>query len=265
MLVLFFFITFLVAWVFFITASLLSDNAQLSALSRLFIFMGVISPGLVAVFLTAITYGGEGVKLLIKKISFKDTKAMWYIFAVTFIAFIKGLAALVFFLLYKSWPQFGTTSWYVMLFAIAVSMWVQAGEEIGWRGYALPLMSKKFGLAMSGTLLGVIWAIWHLPLFYISAADTFNQSFPLYMLQVTGLSVIMAWLFWKVNGNLLPLMVFHAAINNTKDIVPSATMASASPFTLNASAIGWISVTLIWGVAFFAIYAMTRKPTATIS
>jgi hypothetical protein len=75
----------------------------------------------------------------------------------------------------------------------------------------------------------------------------------------------MAWLFWKVNGNLLPLMVFHAAINNTKDIVPSASKASASPFTLNASPIGWISVVLIWVVAFYVLYAMTRKPAATIS
>lgn len=265
MLILFFFIAFLVAWSFFVTASVISNNAQLSTLSHLLIFIGAISPGLVAIFLTAVTKGGEGVKLLINKISFKDTKVMWYIFAVTFIAFIKGLAALIFFLLYKSWPQFGTTSWYVMLFAIAVSMWVQAGEEIGWRGYALPLMSKKFGLAMSSILLGIIWATWHLPLFYITAADTFNQSFPLYLLQVTGLSVIMAWLFWKVNGNLLPLMVFHAAINNTKDIVPSASKASASPFTLNASPIGWISVALIWVVAFYVIYAMTRKPAATIS
>ena len=264
MLLLFFLIAFLVAWLLFITASLISNNAQLSTLSHVLIFIGAISPGLVAIFITAKTQGGEGVKLLIDKISFKNTSVMWYIFALTFIALIKGLAALVFFLLYNSWPQFGTTSWYVMLGAIAVSMWVQAGEEIGWRGYALPLMSKKFGLAMSSVLLGIIWAVWHLPFFYLEAADTFHQSFPLYLLQVTGLSVIMAWLFWKVNGNLLPLMVFHAAINNTKDIVPSASKASASPFTLNASPIGWISVALIWGVAFYVIYAMTRKPAATI-
>ena len=265
MLILFFVITFLVAWLFFITGSLISGNAHLSALSRLLIFIGAISPGLVAVSLTAITKGGEGVKLLINKISFKDTGITWYIFAISFIAFIKGLAALIFFLLYGSWPQFGTTPWYVMLFAIAVSMWVQAGEEIGWRGYALPLMSKKFGLAMASILLGIIWATWHLPLFYITAADTFNQSFPVYLLQVTGLSVIMAWLFWKVDGNLLPLMVFHAAINNTKDIVPSASKASATPFTLNASPIGWISLALIWVAALYAIFAMTRKPAATIS
>jgi len=264
MLILFFLITYFVAWLFFITANLISYNAQFSALSSLLIFMGAISPRLVAITLTALTKGAQGVRLLINKISFTDTRIIWYAFALTFIAFIKGLAALVFHLLYHSWPQFGTTSWYVMLFAIAGSMWFLAGEEIGWRGYALPLMSRKFGLATSGILLGIIWATWHLPLFYIAAADTFNQSFPLYLLQVTGLSVIMAWLFWKVNGNLLPLMVFHAAINNTKDIVPSASNPSASPFTLHASPIGWISVALIWAVAFYTIYAVTRKPTATI-
>lgn len=265
MLLRFFSLTFLVAWLLFIAANLLSSNGQLSTLASLFIFIGAISPGPVAIFLTARATGVEGVKSLIQTISFKHTKAVWYIFAITFIAFIKGLAALAFFLMYDSWPQFGTTPWYAMLVGIFLSMWAQAGEEIGWRGYALPRMAKKFGLATSSILLGIIWAIWHLPLFYIAAADTYNQSFPLYLVQVTGLSVIMAWLFWKVNGNLLPLMVFHAAINNTKDIVPSAWKASESPFTFNASPIGWISVTLIWIVALYLIYAMTRKPAVTIS
>lgn len=265
MLLLFFLIAFLVAWSLFITANLLSGNAQFSALSQLLVFVGAISPGLVAIAITAVREGGEGVKSLISKISFKNTGAIWYIFAVTFIASIKLLAALVFFLLYDSWPPFGTTPVYAMLLAIPISALTQAGEEIGWRGYALPLMSKKLGLALSGILLGIIWATWHLPLFYITVADTFNQSFPVYLIQVTGLSVIMAWLLWKVNGNLLPLMVFHAAINNTKDIVPSASKASDSPFTMNASPIAWISLTLIWVVALYAIYAMTRKPAATIS
>lgn len=264
MLLPFFFIAFLVAWSLFITASLLSDNGQLSATSQLLIFLGAISPGPVAILITAMTQGGEGVRLLINKISFKSTAAMWYVFALTFIAVIKLLAALVYFLLYDSWPQFGTTPWYAMLVALPISTLTQAGEEIGWRGYALPLMSKRFGLALSSVILGIIWAAWHLPLFYFEAADTYNQSFPLYLLQVTGLSVIMAWLLWKVNGNLLPLMVFHAAINNTKDIVPSASMPSTSPFTLNGSPIGWITVTLVWIAALCAIYVMIRKPAATI-
>lgn len=264
MLLSFFLIAFLAAWLLFIIANVISNITTLSALSQLLIFIGAISPGLVAISITAKTQGAKGVKSLINKISFNGTSTLWYIFAVSFMALIKGIAALAFFLLYDTWPQFGTTSWYVMLGAIAISTWVQAGEEIGWRGYALPRMSKKFGLAISSVLLGIIWAVWHLPLFYLSAADTFHKSFPLYLIQVTGLSVIIAWLLLKVNGNLLPIMVFHAAVNNTKDIVPSATEASASPFTLDASPIGLITVTLIWVFALYTICDMIRKPAATI-
>lgn len=261
MLLRFFISTFVVAWLFFITANWTSDNGQLSGL---LVFFGAISPGVVAILLTAITSGGSGVKELLNKISLKNTAVKWYVFAIVFIPIIKGLAALVFYVGYQSWPQFGTASWYSMLVAIALSMWVQAGEEIGWRGFAFPRLSERFGLAFSSILLGIIWAAWHLPLFYLSAADTFNRSFPLYVLQTTGLSVIMAWLFWKVRGNVLPLMVFHAAFNNTKDIVPSSSPASSSPFTFNASPIGWISLALLWLFAFYALYAMTRKPQATI-
>lgn len=261
---LFFIVAFLVAWLFFITGAFLAGNDELLVLARVLIFIGALSPGLVALALTAITKGSEGVRSLISKISFTGTSAMWYVFALTSFALIKGFAAVIFFLLYDIWPPFGTTPWYLMLLAVAGSMWVQAGEEIGWRGYALPRMSKKFGLATASILLGIVWATWHLPLFYIAAADTFNQSFPVYLIQVTGISVIMAWLLWKVNGNLLPLMVFHAAINNTKDIVPSGSIASSTPFTFNASPVAWISLALIWALALYGIYAMTRKPVAAI-
>jgi uncharacterized protein len=259
MLLPFFLLVFAIAWSFFIIGSLLSTTSASSPLSSLLIFVGVISPSLVAIFLTARKEGSEGVKSLIGKITFNHVNAKWYLFALTFMVTVKGLAAVIFFLRYNYWPHFGTTPWYLMLGAIAVSMWVQAGEEIGWRGYALPLLSKKFGLASSSIILGIIWAAWHIPFFYMQASDTFNQSFPLYLFQVTALSVAMTWLFWKVNGNLLPLMVLHAAINNTKGIVPSALPGGTNPITLNASPVGWITVIILWAFAFYFLYSMTRK------
>ena len=56
-------------------------------------------------------------------------------------------------------------------------------------------------------LLGVLWAGWHLPLFFVPGADTFGQSFFLYLLQVTALSVAMFWLMvallWLCAGHFI--------------------------------------------------------------
>jgi membrane protease YdiL (CAAX protease family) len=143
-----------------------------------------------------------------------------------------------------------------MAVAIVFSTWVQAGEELGWRGYALPRLAARLGLGPAGILLGVIWATWHLPLFFILGGDTVGQSFPVYLLQVTALSVAMTWLYWKTDGSLLLVMVMHAAINNTKDIVPSAAPGATHPFALSGSLVAWLTLVLLWIAAAAFLFQM---------
>jgi uncharacterized protein len=130
----------------------------------------------------------------------------------------------------------------------------QAGEELGWRGYALPRLAARFGLGPASVVLGVIWALWHLPLFFAPVGDTFGQSFPLYLLQVVAMSVTMAWVYSHTRGSLLPVMLLHAAVNNTKDIVPSVDTGATNPWALSQSSIAWITVALLWvGAVYFLI------------
>src|SRR5207247_2132391 len=91
--------------------------------------------------------------------------------------------------------------------------------------------ATRFGLARASILLGVIWACWHLPQFFIPEADTFGQSFFVYVLQVTALSVAMAGLYARTNGSLLLVMLLHSAVNNAKDIVPSALPSRPTALT----------------------------------
>jgi membrane protease YdiL (CAAX protease family) len=142
--------------------------------------------------------------------------------------------------------------------AIAFSTWVQAGEEIGWRGYALPRLADRLGLSTGSVLLGIVWASWHLPLFFIPVADTLGQSFPLYLLQVTALSVAMGWLYWRTGGSLLLVMLLHAAVNNTKDIVPSAVPGATNPFALSTSLVAWLTVALLWICAAYFLVRMRK-------
>ena len=162
-----------------------------------------------------------------------------------------------------AWPRLGSEAWYLIPVAVAFSTPFQAGEEIGWRGYALPRLATRFGLARASVLLGLLWACWHLPQFFIPEADTFGQSFFVYVLQVTALSVAMAWLYARTNGSLLLVMLLHSAVNNAKDIVPSALRGAANPFGLSASLVAWITVTLLWiGAGYFLTTMRHRAETS---
>src|SRR5207249_10643085 len=136
----------------------------------------------------------------------------------------------------------------------------QAGEEIGWRGYALPRLAERFGLGGASVLLGLLWASWHLPLFFVAGADTAGQSFPVYLLQVTALSVAMAWLYAHTRGSLLPVMLMHAAVNNTKDIVPSADPTATNPWALSHSLVAWMTLALLWLCAGYFLLQMRKNP-----
>jgi membrane protease YdiL (CAAX protease family) len=249
----FFALTFAWAWACWLAAAAFSGAAPLIAMLRTPLFyLGTFAPSLAALFLTTRAEGRAGRQALIDRIFLPGVRARWYLFALAYMAAVKIAVALLHRVATGAWPRFGETPWYLMVAAIAISTPVQAGEEIGWRGYALPRLAARMGLARASLFLGVIWACWHLPLFFLVGADTAGQSFPVYLLQVTALSVAMGWLFGHVGGSLLPVMLMHAAVNNTKDIVSSAVPGASDPFALSTSVVAWLTVALLWiGAAYF--------------
>lgn len=179
---------------------------------------------------------------------------------------IKLLVAMVHRVATGEWPRFSQEPVYLMLAAMMISTWVQAGEEVGWRGYALPRLSERFGLAPASIILGIVWATWHLPLFFFPDSTTLGQSFPLYLLQVTAVSVTMAWLYWRTGGSLLLVMLMHAAVNNLKDIVPSAVSGATNTFSLHASLVGWLTVVFLWiGAGYFLIQMSRTSSLSSLS
>ncbi len=262
-LVKFFVLTYAVMWTLFISVAVARIPAR-GPLGTVLILLGAYSPSLVALGLTARDEGATGIRALLGRVLRWRVAARWYLFAVGYIPAIKLTVALVHRLATGAWPRFGTEPWYLIPVAIAFSTPFQAGEEIGWRGYALPPLAARFGLARASVLLGLIWACWHLPQFFIPEADTYGQSFFVYVLQVTALSVAMAWLYAHSNGSLLLVMLMHSAVNNSKDIVPSAVSGATQTFGLSASLVAWLTVTLLWICAAYFLARMPRwDPTAT--
>jgi membrane protease YdiL (CAAX protease family) len=96
------------------------------------------------------------------------------------------------------------------------------GEEVGWRGFALPRMQPRFGPLRATLLLGFLWCFWHLPDFLDSAAQgggpgtgtaRFLVNFSLFSLVVMSLAVIMTWVFNQTRGSLLIALLLHASVN----------------------------------------------------
>jgi len=256
-LVKFFVLTYAVMWTFFITVAAAAIPAR-SPLGAALLLLGTFAPSLVALWLTARAEGSAGVRALLGRIFQWRVPARWYLFAVGYIPAIKLTAALIHRLATGEWPRFGSEPWYLIPLAIAISTPFQAGEEIGWRGYALPRLAARFGLARASILLGLLWAFWHLPQFFIREADTYGQSFVVFVLQVTALTVAMAWLYAHTNGSLLLVMLMHSAVNNAKDIVPSAVPGGTDTFGLSSSLVAWLTVTLLWLCAAYFLAHMPR-------
>lgn len=89
------------------------------------------------------------------------------------------------------------------------------GEEIGWRGVALPLLQSRYSALLSSFMLAGLWALWHWPLFlyrpgYINM-DLVNSVGWLVSL-LTG-SVVLTWLFNSSRGNIIVCVIFHSAMD----------------------------------------------------
>ena len=257
----FFALTYIVSWILWIAAAAILRGAApqasaFRAISGFLYLLGVFAPSLVALALTARADGRAGTLALLRRTVKWSVGARWYVFALGYMAAIKLAAALLLRITTGAWPAFGQEPVYLMAIAIVFSTPVQAGEEIGWRGYALPRLSAHIGLSSASIALGVIWACWHLPFFFFSGTDKSGQSFPMYLLSVTALSVALAWLYWRTNGSLLLTMLMHAAVNNTKDIVPSAVSAATNVFSLSSSRVAWLSVAILWICAAYFLVRM---------
>jgi len=255
----FFSLTYAVTWICFLAAIALAGVVG-SFITAPLLLLGTVAPSLVALGIAARAEGIAGMQAELGRMFASMGTARWYLFAVGYMAAIKLAAAIVDRLISSSWPSFGTEPWYIIVVAIAFSTPVQAGEEIGWRGYALPRLAERLGLARASLLLGLIWGCWHLPLFFMPGVGQYGQSFPMFLGGTLALSVALAWLYANTNGSVLLTMLMHSAVNQTVGMVPSAVPNATSPWTLNGSRVGWLTDVFLWITAAYFLIRMKRIP-----
>jgi hypothetical protein len=113
-------------------------------------------------------------------------------------------------------PTFPTPGRWIVLPALFLVVFVVGGplgEELGWRAYALPALTRKLGFSAATVLVGVFWAGWHLPLRWIPGTPQHQVPLGLSMAQTIAVSVILAWMYYGTGGSLPIVALAHASIN----------------------------------------------------
>jgi membrane protease YdiL (CAAX protease family) len=109
---------------------------------------------------------------------------------------------------------------YPVAFAITLVLGGPLGEEPGWRGFALPLLQERHGPLLGSLILGVVWALWHLPLFWTGVwTPPSVANITMFTVMIVALTIIMTWVFNHVGGSILLLILMHASFNTFANAV----------------------------------------------
>jgi membrane protease YdiL (CAAX protease family) len=96
------------------------------------------------------------------------------------------------------------------------------GEETAWRGVALPRMLQHTNAVVASLCLGVVWALWHLPLIFTSGAVMAGDSIPLLLGLLPAEAIVYTWLYQHTNRSILAAALFHGLIGLLVTTSPAA-------------------------------------------
>jgi membrane protease YdiL (CAAX protease family) len=183
-------------------------------------YLAVYAPSLAGVGVTFARYGRAGLADLFR--SLFRIRAGWMWIAISLLAF-PGLwlaVELIRATLAGGLATFDFRPWLVALPLVLLGGHLLTdpgalGEELGWRGFMLPRLLELTDARAAGLILGLIWAVWHLPAFYVASLSQSGFDFLPFVLRVTVFSVFMTWIFVNTRGSVLwagvvPHMMFNA-------------------------------------------------------
>jgi hypothetical protein len=185
--------------------------------------LGAISSSLAAIILVVVEGRKGGLRELLGRFLIWRVGIQWWAFALLF-TIIPSVAALYLFNLlggppvdWSGLPPLYTVVPTFIILTVAAGI----GEEFGWRGFLLPRLQTRHNALISSLIVGVIWAIWHIPLFFIKGTGQYDiQSQGGLLPAILGYSIFVifssiqfTWVFNNTKGSVLLAAVMHGATN----------------------------------------------------
>ncbi len=246
----YFALAFVLAWVFWVPAALSEQGAVGgSPPTALLVVLGTFAPSVAAV-LVAARKGGAGTRALLGQLLRWRVGPGWYAVALFGPAALMLVAIGLHVALGGAVPDFPEPSrWPLVAVNLVLVLLVGGplGEELGWRGFALPRLQARHGALRASVVLGVVWALWHLPLFAVPGAPQGQVPFLLFVAQAVALSVFFAWAYNGSAGSLPIVLLLHASVNTWAGalrILPEAT-GSLLPWILATALACLVAVALV--------------------
>ena len=211
----FFLLTYILSWAIWI--SLIVASSQISeGVSNIVRLFGVLMPAVSAIILTAYYLGRSGIGQLFSRLKIVKVGAKWWLAVVFVYPALLVISGLLYNLFYaQSGVKILEISFGGLLANIIFLTIATLGEEIGWRGVALPALQKKYTPFKSSLFLGLLWAAWHIPFWIlIGTLSQFGWAyFIMNFLFIVPTTFFITWFFNNTKGSLLLPVVFHVVFN----------------------------------------------------
>lgn len=189
----FFLIAYVLSWMVGIPLALAAQGKVKLFIPFSLHYLYAYGPALAALIMTWLVSGSEGLKELFSRITRWNVKPIWWVVAFSPL-WLFGLIVLVQRVATGEWQDMSLLGQVNFLpplnLGVAVILWVLTfglGEEIGWRGYALPRMQKNRSALSATLILTALWALWHWPMFFY----------------VLDSAIIIGWLIGLVAGSIV--------------------------------------------------------------
>jgi membrane protease YdiL (CAAX protease family) len=193
--------------------------------------LGAWGPLIAAILTTFIYRRGAGVKELLKRGFMVRLGKWWIIILLTFPMLIGGAVALSVLLGFPA-PVFSALAQPIGLVVALVWIFFLGGplqEEFGWRGYAFENLQHKYDALTAAIIAGLMWGLWHLPLFFVPRSEQYYNR-PLWglLLTTTLVGIILAWFYANTKGSVFAAMLGHTMFNWSNWVFPALESDAAA-------------------------------------
>jgi len=219
--------------------------------------LGVFGPAVGALYSLRTTKGKGAIRTYLK--SFMNLKFGWKVWIAIFIALGASTAVAWIIPGFFGEARLSTLlpSYFIFpLYWLLMIFFGGGQEEIGWRGYILPFLEKRFGRWIGSGMLGLIWTFWHLPLWFIPGATQTYMKFGGFMMLMLGYSFFYSWVMEASGKRPLAGMIAHGTANAFVPLFPVVVLS------VNAVQVRywiWVSLTLAIGIVFLLISTIKNK------